>query len=326
MKFDPNELLNPDLQADKFTELALEVFKYQYAHNSVYRQYCNLLDVSVSSVTDIDKIPFLPIEFFKQFKVVCDDAPVEAIFRSSTTTGFIPSEHHVSLDWYEKSFLGGFMYFYGMPGAYCIIGVLPSYLERGDSSLVYMVDRLMRISGHKDGGFYLYDYSELEDKLQRLTDKGVPLILFGVTFALLDLAERRNLELSTTIIIETGGMKGRRKELIRSELHDILHSTLRPKRIDSEYGMTELLSQGYKIGDAPFRPVPWMKVLAKEVNDPFGTFTDKTGLLHIIDLANIYSCSFIATKDLGRVYPDGTFEVSGRYDHSEARGCNLMVM
>ena len=321
----PEELIS-ELSEVAFNDKALEVFQFQYAHNSIYKSFTDALGVHPGMVDSLEKVPFLPIEMFKKFRILSNSGTFEAVFRSSTTTGNTPSEHYIaSLNVYELSLLEGFRRFYGDPGDFCIIGLLPSYLERNDSSLVYMVNEWIRQSKHPDSGFYLYDYERLVQKLIKLNDSGQKSLLVGVTFALIDLAERYDLHLGSTIILETGGMKGRRRELIREELHEVLTRRLRPLRIDSEYGMTELLSQSYKIGDKPFRPVPWKRVFGRAINDPMGPFSDKTGKLHVIDLANVYSCAFIATEDIGKVYLDGTFDVLGRYDHAEARGCNLML-
>lgn len=315
-----------ELSDELFTTKALEVFHFQYTHCQVYKTFVNHLGVDVGSIDSLEQIPFLPVEMFKKYQILTFYSTYQTIFRSSTTTGAVPSSHYVAdLHWYEYSLSAGFHRFYGAAEEYCILGLLPSYLERQDSSLIYMVNHLMRLSAHPLNGFFLYDYEELVKRLDHLSRKGQKTLLIGVTFALLDLAERYSLELPETILLETGGMKGRRREMIREEVHHILKDRLRPKRIDSEYGMTELLSQAYKIGAQPFAHVPWMRVYARNINDPLGKFTYNTGLLHVIDLANIYSCSFIATQDLGRVYSDGTFDVLGRYDHAEARGCNLMV-
>ncbi|GCD77948.1 acyltransferase [Thermaurantimonas aggregans] len=285
------------------------------------------LGINASSVKSVEQIPFLPIEMFKKFRILTENNTYQTIFRSSTTTGSVPSSHYIAdLDWYEKSLTAGFRLFYGEPEEFCILGLLPSYLERQDSSLVYMVNHLMKLSAHPLNGFFLNEYEELVRRLKILHRENQKTLLVGVTFALLDLADSYTLELPSTILLETGGMKGRRREMIREEVHRILTDRLHPLRIDSEYGMTELLSQAYKIGSLPFATVPWMRVLARNINDPLGSFTyNNTGLLHVIDLANVYSCSFIATQDVGRVQPDGKFDVLGRYDHAEARGCNLMV-
>lgn len=321
----PSEIIT-EFSDQTFTDKAFDLFHLQYAHCEVYRTYVDRLRIRVSSVDALEKIPFLPIEMFKQYRILTGSSTYQTIFRSSATTGSTPSNHYIAdTHWYRESLSEGFKRFYGKPDEYCILGLLPSYLERQDSSLVYMVNHLMHLSGHPLNGFFLYEYEELIKRLNLLNDKGQKTLLIGVTFALLDLAERYSLELPTTILLETGGMKGRRREMIRAEVHEILHQKLHPHRIDSEYGMTELLSQAYKIGNSPFKPVPWMRVFARDINDPLGCFTRNTGLLHVIDLANLHSCSFIATQDIGRASEDGTFDVLGRYDHAEARGCNLMV-
>ncbi|MFN3952587.1 MAG: acyl transferase [Thermaurantimonas sp.] len=322
----PAELISLELSEDAFVEKALEVFGFQYARNPTYRAFTDAIGIRPEQVDALEKIPFLPIQFFKKYRILSNDGSFDTVFRSSTTTGGVPSEHYIaSLGVYDRSLSEGFRLFYGDPKEYCIIGLLPSYLERGDSSLVYMVQSWIEQSENRDSGFYLYDYPGLVQKLVRLNDSRQKTLLVGVTYALVDLAEQYDLHLGSTILLETGGMKGRRRELIREELHELLMKKLRPLRIDSEYGMTELLSQSYKIGDKPFRPVPWKRVFGRAINDPMGPFSDKTGKLHVIDLANVYSCAFIATEDIGKVYLDGTFDVLGRYDHAEARGCNLML-
>jgi len=293
----------------------------------VYKQYIDYLGKDVQSIDSYKEIPFLPIEFFKNKKVYCGAEKHEDIFLSSGTTGSVQSNHFVKdLSVYEESFIRGFEYFYGDIKEYCVLALLPSYLERDGSSLVYMVNDLIEQSNHKDSGFYLHNINELVEKLKKLSSKNQKVLLIGVTYALLDIAENFSLELPNTIVMETGGMKGRRKEMIREELHDLLTKQLGVKSIHSEYGMTELLSQGYSHGDGVFNCPPWMKILIRDVNDPLSLLSDQsTGGINVIDLANINSCSFIATQDLGKLYPDGSFEVLGRFDTSDIRGCNLMV-
>lgn len=321
----PDEIL-ADISGEEFESKALEIYRYQYFHNEIYRKFADNLGLTPQKVKTLEQIPFLPIELFKKYPILSNGKKIEAVFRSSTTTGNTPSVHYVaSLEWYDISLTRGFHHFYGDPKSYCIIGLLPSYLERADSSLVYMVNSWIQQSRNQDSGFYLYDYDKLIHKLNQLTNSGRKTLLVGVTFALVELAEQSDLNLKSTIILETGGMKGRRREIVREELHSFLRRKLRPLRVDSEYGMTELLSQSYKIGPTPFKSVPWKKLFARDINDPLGPFSSKTGILHVIDLANVFSCSFIATQDLGQVYEDGSFEVLGRYDHAEARGCNLML-
>ncbi len=307
---------------------ALEVFYYQARHTPVYREYMAALGVDPSTVKELEQIPFLPIEFFKSHTVIVEGKSAEVVFESSSTTGTTPSLHHVAdASLYLKSFTTGFRQFYGDPGKYCILALLPSYLERSGSSLVHMMNHLTTTSGHSDSGFYLNNLEELSDILQKRNKDSHPTLLVGVSFALLDLAEQQPMSLGDHIIVmETGGMKGRRKEMIRSELHGQLKTAFGLKTIQSEYGMTELLSQAYSEGEGLFRCPPWMKILIRDPNDPLSTLPGgQSGGINVIDLANLYSCSFVATGDLGKVFEDGSFEVLGRYDHSDIRGCNLLV-
>lgn len=312
----------------QFEEVALAIFNYQYQHNNVYRKFCDYLGKSVKTVNQLTDIPFLPIEFFKSHQVVCGSKKPEAIFESSGTTQSQTSKHFVpDLSLYEQSYLKAFSLFYGPVENYCILALLPSYLERQGSSLVYMVNDLVKQSNHPDSGFYLHNLEELHHKLSYLEQKGTKTLLIGVSFALLDLAEQFPMPLKSTIIMETGGMKGRRKELIREELHLILTKAFGVQTIHSEYGMTELLSQGYSQGHGIFRSPPWMKILTRDSEDPLSFQTEgKTGGINVIDLANLHSCSFIATQDLGKTLPDDSFEVLGRFDNSDVRGCNLLVL
>jgi phenylacetate-coenzyme A ligase PaaK-like adenylate-forming protein len=314
-----------------FEQLALEIFQFQYSKNPVYREYINALQINVSAVQSIMQIPFLPIRFFKSHVIQSTSFTPEAIFESSGTTGSINSRHFIKdLSLYEESFITGFEYAYNTVKDWCIIGLLPSYLERENSSLAYMVIKLIQQSNHPESGFYLHDHDKLWATLKRLEEAKQKTILIGVTFALLDFAEKYSCHLEHTIIMETGGMKGRRKEMIRQEVHDILKSSFMLPAIHSEYGMTELLSQAYSKNDGIFRCPPWMKVLIRDEEDPLTThhspLTGFTGGINIIDLANIYSCSFIATDDAGKLYNDGSFEVLGRIDNSDLRGCSLMVI
>ncbi|WP_418497493.1 acyl transferase [Flagellimonas sp.] len=311
-----------------FEDMALDIFSFQYANNKVYGKYCDHLGKSPTTVSSLSEIPFLPISFFKTHRVVSTKKAPETIFESSGTTQSTTSKHYVPhLTMYEQSFLKGFSTFYGNPEEYCILALLPAYLEREGSSLIHMVNELILRSGHPHSGFYLNNLEELHQKLTELEQKGTKTLLIGVSFALLDLAEQYPLPLKHTIFMETGGMKGRRKELIREELHSILKKAFGVPQIHSEYGMTELLSQAYSDGDGLFRTPPWMKVLARDTEDPLSMQpTGKTGGINVIDLANAYSCSFIATQDLGKTYPDGSFEILGRFDSSDIRGCNLMVL
>lgn len=311
-----------------FEQLALEVFQYQAQHNEVYRRYIELLKIDYSSISKIDEIPFLPISLFKTHTVYAGVGAPEATFSSSGTTGVETSKHNVAkLSVYETSFLNGFKLFYGNPKDYCILALLPSYLERQGSSLVYMVQRLIEESGHKSSGFFLNNHDELVRILLEQEKINQTTVVVGVTFALLDLANRFTLNLSNTVVMETGGMKGRGKELVRSDMHDILKKSLGIKSVHSEYGMTELLSQAYSKGDGIFETPPWMKVLTRDPYDPFSLMSfGQSGAINVIDLANIYSCSFIQTDDLGMVYPNGTFSILGRMDGSQIRGCNLLVL
>lgn len=311
-----------------FTEAALSQFHYQYHHNSVYREFCDLLTADTLRINNLYEIPFLPIEVFKSHIVKCGDIQTQKVFTSSGTTGQLPSKHFITdLSVYDKSLIRGFERVYGPVSDYCILALLPSYLERDNSSLVYMVRKLMEISAHKNNGFYLYDHSKLAATIKKLIQLNQKTLLIGVSFALLDFSEEYQFQLNDKVIVmETGGMKGRRKEMVREELHQMLCSRFGIEYIHSEYGMTELLSQAYSKGEGKFLTPPWMKVLIREMNDPFSYAPiGKTGAINIIDLANIHSCSFIATQDIGRLNADGTFEVLGRFDHSEIRGCNLMI-
>jgi len=312
----------------EFEALALEIFYFQYENNSVYREFCNLLDKTSLTVNHINEVPFIPIEFFKTKKITSSKEESEIIFTSSGTTGAQVSRHFVrAISLYKQSYRKAFQYFYGDYSAYCILALLPSYLEREGSSLIYMVQDLIASSRHPDSGFYLDDYHSLQKKLLQLDAKGTPTLLLGVSFALLDLLEAHTFSLQNTLVMETGGMKGKRKELVREELHSLLKKGFGVTHIHSEYGMTELLSQAYSKGDGIFKTPPWMKVLIRDPEDPLSLQTnEKTGGINIIDLANYHSCSFIATQDLGKTYADGSFEVLGRFDHSDIRGCNLMVL
>lgn len=312
----------------EFDALALKVFKFQYQNNSIYKRYCDLIGVIPSAVTSTNLIPFLPIEFFKNYKIVSSKVEPEIEFSSSGTTGSVTSKHLVTnLKVYEMSFTRGFEYFYGPIDEYCILALLPAYLERQDSSLIYMVESFMKRSKHSENGFYLYNHNTLHSKLIELNNSKQKTLLIGVSFALLDFVEKYNCSLKNTVVMETGGMKGRRKEILRDELHHILKSRLGVSEIHSEYGMTELLSQAYSKGNGIFKTPPWMRVYSRNTEDPLTLQANgTTGGLNIIDLANLNSCAFIATQDLGRVRKNGDFEVIGRFDHSDIRGCNLMAI
>ncbi len=310
-----------------FEALALEIFQYQLKNNAVYGAFVKALGTDTSRVDSLARIPFLPVRFFKNMKIKSGDFEPAAVFESSGTTGMVNSRHLVKdLSIYQESFTRGFELIYGPASEFCIIGLLPSYLERGNSSLVYMVDKLIRQSGHPQSGFYLNEFDKLAIVLQELESRQQKTLLIGVSFALLDFVEKYQIPLKHTIIMETGGMKGRRKELIRPELHRILKAAFSVPVIHSEYGMTELLSQAYSKGEGIYHCPPWMKVLLRDDEDPLRVITSGSGVVNVIDLANIHSCSFIASDDAGKVYSDGSFEILGRVDGSDMRGCSLLVV
>jgi hypothetical protein len=315
------------VKEDNFEALALEIFRFQAENNPVYRDFLQALKTEAAHISDITRIPFLPVRFFKSHEIKTTVFEPQAVFESSGTTGSINSKHYVrDLSLYEESFVKGFEKFYGPVKNYCIIGLLPSYLERKNSSLLYMVDKLVQLSEHPQSGFYLNEFEQLSVVLQELEKRKQPTLLIGVTFALLDFAEKHSFPLQHTIVMETGGMKGRRKEMIRTEVHDILKNSFHLSSVHSEYGMTELLSQAYSKGDGIFNCPPWIKILMRDEEDPFAVNRSGTGTINIIDLANIYSCSFIATDDVGKLNANGSFEVLGRVDGSDLRGCSLMVL
>lgn len=313
---------------NEFKDLALEIFKYQFENNAVYRSFCDLLFKHPADIKKIEDIPFLPIQFFKSHEVLSSRSPIQKTFTSSGTTGSIKSKHHVTdLNIYENSFRKGFSHFYGNIEDYVVLALLPSYLERDGSSLIYMANDFIHMSKHPESGFYLNNISELASTIKILEARKQNVLLIGVSFALLDLVESFNFNLKHTIIMETGGMKGRRKEMIRTELHAILKQGFGIKNIHSEYGMTELLSQAYSKGQGIFECPPWMRVLTRDTEDALCIQKNgKSGGINIIDLANINSCSFIASQDLGKVYNNNSFEIIGRFDNSDIRGCNLMVL
>jgi phenylacetate-coenzyme A ligase PaaK-like adenylate-forming protein len=312
----------------EFEALALEVFRFQFENNIVYRSFCDLLYKHPSDVKQIKDIPFLPIQFFKTHKVLSSQNKTEKLFTSSGTTGNKTSTHYVvELSLYQESYLKGFHHFYGNIEDYVVLALLPSYLEREGSSLIYMVDDLIKKSNHPESGFYLNNLKDLSETLNNLEAKRQKTLLIGVSFALLDMVEQFQFNLKHTIIMETGGMKGRRKEIIRQELHDRLKIGFGVNEIHSEYGMTELLSQAYSQGSGIFECPPWMKVFTRDTEDALTlTPPNKTGGINIIDLANFNSCSFIATQDLGKVSESNRFEIIGRFDNSDIRGCNLMAL
>ena len=312
-----------NLPKENFLRVSRTVFQWQAKHNEVYKQWVQL---NKASAKELITIPFLPISFFKTQEVIIGPKPI-TLFESSGTTQDIVSKHWVqNTALYEQSFLNGFELVYGAPSNYCIIGLLPSYLERVNSSLVYMVNQLIQASGHEESGFYLDDFKKLDAVLKKLENEKQQVWLIGVSFALTDFAAAYPQKLVYTTVVETGGMKGRKKELTREELHEVLTTNFGTPTIHSEYGMTELLSQAYAIKEGVFKCPPWMKVLVADEEDPIELKETGRGILHIIDLANLYSCSFIATEDLGEVYDDGSFKVLGRIDSSARRGCSLLVV
>ncbi len=317
-----------------FEPLALEIFRWQYEQNPVYQQFCKTLKILPEDVSHINNIPFLPIQFFKSRPIKSTNFAPSAIFQSSGTTGAKNSRHFVKdISLYEESFLTGFTMFYGDISQYCIMGLLPSYQERGNSSLVYMVNELIRRSDSPGGGFYLHQDELLFNNIKTNEKAGKKTLLIGVTYALLDFAAKYPTTLRHTIVMETGGMKGRGKELTREEVHHLLKERLGINEVHSEYGMTEILSQAYSAGNGRFDSPPWMKILVRAEDDPFDVSSSETtagkfiaGAINVIDLANLYSCAFIATDDVARLYPDGSFEVLGRMDNSDIRGCGLMIL
>lgn len=332
---------NIDLEQDifaaspgTFNELALAVFQFQYKNNSLYRSYCDALHINAAQINRIEQIPFLPVQFFKTHTITSTPFEPEIIFESSGTTGTVNSRHFVKdTTVYKKSFVKAFQHFYGPASHKCILGLLPSYLEKGHSSLVFMVNELIAQSHNNLSGFYLYEFEQLHNTLLHNEILQQPTLLIGVTYALLDFAEKYPMQLRNTIVMETGGMKGRREELTRQHVHRQLQSLLGVSLVHSEYGMTELLSQAYSKGDGIFHCPAWMKVLIREEDDPFTIYSPatiqhkaKNGCINIIDLANLYSCSFIAAEDMGRLYSNGSFEVLGRIDNSDIRGCSLLTL
>jgi len=326
-----NKILN--ITNDDFETVAVELFQFQYEFNSTYKEYCNALKIELSAVTSSSKIPFLPIQFFKSRTIKTGPFEEVAVFESSGTTGSISSKHFVKdLSIYESSFLQSFTKFYGNINEYCIIGLLPSYLERKGSSLVYMVDKLITLSAHEHSGFYLYEFEALKSILELNESRQQKTLLIGVSYALLDFSEKFPMMLKHTLVMETGGMKGRREELSKQELHKQLKQNLGVDDIHSEYGMTELLSQAYSKGNGVFNCPPWMKIMVRELDNPLETISDFSespshfGGINVIDFANINSCSFIATEDAGITYSDGSFEITGRIENSDIRGCGLMIV
>lgn len=307
---------------------ALELFQWQAQHVAPYREFLNYLGIEPRQIHQLQDVPFLPVEFFKSHNVLADGCQPTHSFTSSGTTGQVPSRHLVAdLSIYEESYTKAFHNFYGSPEDYVVFALLPSYLERSGSSLVLMAEGLIKASAHPDSGFFLNDLQKLHQLLQKHVQSDRKILLLGVSFALLDLADQFPIDLpENAVVMETGGMKGRRREMIRGELHKHLQHGFGISNIHSEYGMTELLSQAYALSGGLFRCPPWMNITLRDTEDPLSAApTGKTGGINIIDLANIHSCAFIATQDLGRIQADGSFEVLGRFDNAEVRGCNLMV-
>ena len=316
------------INAGNFDAIALELFTYQYSNNGLYRQFAERLGKSPDTVKSIADIPYLPVSFFKTHRIRTgnDGGAPELFFETSTTTGDAPGLHEIfSAQLYNSALMAGFRAFYGTPSQYAILALLPSYLERKTSSLVHMAKLLMEESGHADNGFYLHEWDKLSATITRLENEQQPTLLLGVTFALLDFAEHSPLQLQHTIVMETGGMKGRREEWTRAQVHHFLAERWAIKTVHAEYGMTEMLSQAYSNGEGFFRPSSTMKVLVREMNDPLAVSGEGTGCINIIDLANVHSCAFLATDDIGRMSADGPFEILGRADYSALRGCSLMT-
>ncbi|MDJ1467848.1 acyl transferase [Cytophagaceae bacterium DM2B3-1] len=312
-----------------FEENALELFRFQASANQIYRKYLEFLKIDPAKISSLNEIPFLPIEFFKSHTITSVQNQPAALFESSGTTGQTRSRHYVyDTSFYEKVAQHIFEQLYGSLAEFHVLALLPSYLERTGSSLVYMVEHFIRESHSSESGFFLHDQSELVSKIDTLVQQNKKVLLIGVTFALLDLAEHYGgRDWSQVIVMETGGMKGRREELLREEVHEILKQAFLLPKVHSEYGMTELLSQAYSFGNGVFQMPPTMRILIRDVNDPFSINTNqRSGGINIIDLANVDSCAFIETKDIGIVHPDNTFQVLGRFDNSDIRGCNLLVL
>ena len=310
----------------QFEQSALEIFRFQAKHCKVYRDFISFLKVDVTAVSNIKEIPFLPIQFFKSHKVLSSKKAIQQTFLSSGTTGSQSLHFVTDLSLYKESYSNGFSHFYGNIEDYTILALLPNYLEREGSSLIYMVDDLISKSKNPQSGFFLDDTKELVKILQNQSSTNKKILLLGVSYALLDLVELQQFDLKNTVIMETGGMKGRRKEMIREELHEILSKGFGVNVIHSEYGMTELLSQAYSKGNGVFEYPPWMNVLIRDTEDALTLLPNKkAGGINVIDLANINSCSFIATQDLGKKFDNGSFEILGRFDNSDIRGCNLLI-
>jgi hypothetical protein len=312
----------------EFNNAAIELFRFQAEKCAIYSEFIRNLGIDPATISDYHNIPFIPITFFRDHDIYCSDKPPVTTFLSSGTTGSVRSHHNIAdTSLYEKSYTKAFNLFYGDPSQYAFMALLPSYADREGSSLVHMVKGLMSLSGNSSGGFFLDNYDALLKAIDKSRKNGLRPLLIGVTFALLDLAEYCSPDLGDVIIMETGGMKGRRKEIIREELHSILCNAFNVEAIHSEYGMTELLSQAYSHGSGLFTSPAWMKILIRDSHDPLSHSTEdgSQGGISVIDLANIWSCAFIATSDLGRLHNDGKFEVQGRFDNADIRGCNLLI-
>ncbi|MDR1757404.1 MAG: acyltransferase [Bacteroidales bacterium] len=318
---------NPLSEETTFVKNALSVFRFQFHQNKIYRKYCQLLKIHPNKIKCLEDIPFLPVSFFKTHRVTTTVFIPEKIFSSSGTTAANPALHHVkSLQIYEKSFTEGFRYFYGDPSNYVILALLPGYLEREGSSLIYMMQRLIAMTRHPDSGFYLHEHETLYHTLVKLKQQKQRTILFGVSFALLDFIASYSLAFPELILFETGGMKGRRQEMVKEELHHELCKAFNIKKVHSEYGMCELLSQAYSQGNNTFVPPPWMRLLLRDERDPLAHPSSlMQGAINIIDLANLYSCAFIATDDLGKRHANGSIEIMGRLDQTDIRGCNMLI-
>lgn len=328
MKPGTEDLIFTISNKESFSEFALEIFRNQASGNKIYSDFIKNLRVDPGTVKCVEEIPFLPVSFFRTQKVITGDLPHEKVFESSGTTGSGSSRHYVvDLRLYEKSFYNTFMYFYGKPSDYMIAALLPSYTERENSSLVYMMENLISRNCYRGSGFYKDDYASMLSSICEAREEEKKILLMGVSFALLDFAEKHSPDLHDVIVMETGGMKGRRKEITRGELHAVLKKAFNLKVVHSEYGMTELLSQAYSKGEGIFNCPPWMEILIRDPQDPLTILKEPeiTGGINIIDLANIHSCSFIATSDLGKLHADGSFEILGRIDNSDIRGCNLLI-
>lgn len=310
-----------------FDQAALSIFRHQAANCAVYKDYIHHLRIHPGEINEVKQIPFLPIAFFKNHSILSNNHPIEITFSSSGTTGMVQSSHHVTdVHLYEQSYLKAFEHFYGKVEEYCFLALLPSYQQRAGSSLIYMVNDLIEKSNHSQSGYFLYNHDELMETLMKLKAAKQPTVLIGVTYALLDFIEKYDIDFPGLIVMETGGMKGRRKEMVREELHSQLTKGFGIDSIHSEYGMTELLSQAYSLGEGLFQCPAWMRVYIRDTNDPLSLIqTGRTGGINVIDLANVNSCSFIATQDLGRMDSKGNFEVLGRFDNADIRGCNLLV-